>query len=130
LISGPVTLIYFGLILLVAIGGKFCGAFFASRLSGMSWREADSIGVLMNTRGMVELVALNIGMDIGVISHLVFTLLVLMAIITTCMTTPLLDLVYPVNTTSLVLLELGRTISQRSSRNVTVRFRCFDKFDY
>ena len=96
----------------------------------MSWREADSIGVLMNTRGMVELVALNIGMDIGVISHLVFTLLVLMAIITTCMTTPLLDLVYPVNTTSLVLLELGRTISQRSSRNVTVRFHCFDKSDY
>lgn len=95
LISGPDTLFYFGLIMLVAIGGKFCGAFFASRLSGMSWREAGSIGVLMNTRGLVELVALNIGLDIGVISPLVFTLLVLMAIITTLMTTPLLDWIYP-----------------------------------
>jgi len=95
LISGPDTLFFFGLILLVAIGGKFCGAFFASRVSGMSWREAASIGVLMNTRGLVELVALNIGLDIGVISPLVFTLLVLMAIITTLMTTPLLDWIYP-----------------------------------
>jgi len=94
LISGP-ALFYFGLILLVAIVGKFCGAFLASRLSGMSWREAGSIGVLMNTRGMVELVALNIGLDIGVISPLVFTLLVLMAIITTLMTTPVLDWIYP-----------------------------------
>ena len=94
LISGP-ALFYFGLILLVAVVGKFCGAFFASRLTGMSWRESGSIGVLMNTRGMVELVALNIGLDIGVISRLVFTLLVLMAIITTLMTTPILDWIYP-----------------------------------
>jgi len=93
LISGSDTLFYFGLILLVAIVGKFCGAFFASRLSGMSWREAGSIGVLMNTRGMVELVALNLGLDIGVISPLVFTLMVLMAIITTFMTTPVLELI-------------------------------------
>jgi Kef-type K+ transport system membrane component KefB len=96
LISGPDTLIYFGLIMLVAIGGKFFGAFLASRLSGMSWREAGAIGVLMNTRGMVELVALNIGLDIGVISPLVFTLLVFMAVITTIMTTPILEWVYPV----------------------------------
>jgi Kef-type K+ transport system membrane component KefB len=54
----------------------------------MSWREAGAIGVLMDTRGMVEIVALNIGLDIGVISPLGFTLLVLMAIITTMMTTP------------------------------------------
>lgn len=96
LISGP-TLVYFGLILLVAVTGKFCGAFFASKLSGMSWREAGAIGILMNTRGMVELVALNIGLDIGVISRLVFTLLVLMAIITTLMTTPILELLYHPN---------------------------------
>jgi len=95
LISGSNTLFFFGLILMVAIVGKFCGAFFGSRVSGMSWREAGSIGVLMNTRGMVELVALNLGLDIGVISPLVFTLLVLMALITTFMTTPVLEWIYP-----------------------------------
>ena len=95
LISGPDSLFYFGLILLVAIGGKFGGAFLASRVSGMSWREAGSIGVLMNTRGLVELVALNIGLDVGVISPLVFTLMVFMALITSFMTTPVLEWIYP-----------------------------------
>jgi len=98
LISGPDSLLYFGLILLIAIGGKFGGASLASRLSGMSWRESGSIGVLMNTRGLVELVALNIGLDIGVISPLVFTLMVFMALITTFMTTPFLEWIYPPRT--------------------------------
>jgi len=111
LISGPTLLLYFGLIMLVAIGGKFCGAFFASRLTGMQWRESGSIGVLMNTRGMVELVALNIGLDIGVISRLVFSMLVLMAVITTCMTIPLLDLLFPVGRTAdAIRLEAGKDI--------------------
>jgi len=95
LITAPETLFFFGLILVVAISGKFCGACFASKITGMTWREASAVGVLMNTRGMVELVALNIGLDIGVISPLMFTLLVLMAILTTVMTTPLLELVHP-----------------------------------
>jgi Kef-type K+ transport system membrane component KefB len=61
----------------------------------MSWREAGAIGTLMNTRGLMELVILNIGLDIGVISPAVFAMMVLMALATTFMTSPLLELVYP-----------------------------------
>ncbi len=57
--------------------------------------RSGSIGVLMNTRGLVELVALNIGLDVGVISPLVFTLMVFMALITSFMTTPVLEWIYP-----------------------------------
>ncbi len=86
---------YLGLVLLVAIFGKLGGSMIASRLTGLSWREAGTVGVLMNTRGMVELVALNIGLEIGVISPALFTIMVLMALITTFMTTPALHWVYP-----------------------------------
>jgi Kef-type K+ transport system membrane component KefB len=86
---------YLGLVLLVAIFGKLGGSMVASRLTGLSWREAGTLGVLMNTRGLVELVALNIGLDIGVISPTLFTLMVLMALITTFMTSPALHWVYP-----------------------------------
>ncbi len=95
LISGLDSLVYLALILIVAVVGKFGGAFLASKMSGMSWREASSVGVLMNTRGMIELVVLNIGLDIGAISPLVFALMVLMAIITTFMTSPILEFTYP-----------------------------------
>jgi len=61
----------------------------------MPWREAGAIGVLMNTRGLMELVILNIGLDIGVISPALFTMMVLMALTTTLMTMPLLKLIYP-----------------------------------
>ena len=86
---------YLGLVLLVAILGKLGGSMVASRLTGLSWREAGTVGVLMNTRGLVELVALNIGLDIGVISPTLFTIMVLMALITTFMTTPALHWIYP-----------------------------------
>ena len=86
---------YLGLVLLVAIFGKLGGSMLASRLTGLSWREAGTVGVLMNTRGLVELVALNIGLEIGVISPALFTIMVLMALITTFMTTPALHWVYP-----------------------------------
>jgi Kef-type K+ transport system membrane component KefB len=82
-------------IILVAILGKLGGATLASRTFGMSWREATAIGMLMNTRGLIELVALNIGLDIGVLSPTVFTMMVLMALVTTFMTTPLLNRIYP-----------------------------------
>ena len=85
---------YCGLIIVVAIAGKFGGATLSARLSGMPWREAGAIGILMNTRGLMELVILNIGLDIGVISPTLFAMMVLMALVTTFMTTPLLDLVY------------------------------------
>jgi len=85
---------YTALIIAVAILGKFGGSMFAARLSGVSWRDATSLGVLMNTRGLMELIALNIGLDIGVISQTVFSMMVLMALVTTFMTSPLMRIVY------------------------------------
>lgn len=83
------------LIVLVAVAGKLGGGAVAARMTGMTWREAGAIGTLMNTRGLMELVILNIGLDIGVISPAVFAMMVLMALATTFMTSPLLELVYP-----------------------------------
>lgn len=95
LVSGAGMWFYCALIVLVAVGGKLGGSVISSRLAGMSWREAGAIGVLMNTRGLMELVILNIGLDIGVISPALFSMMVLMALITTFITSPLLDLLYP-----------------------------------
>jgi Kef-type K+ transport system membrane component KefB len=81
-----------GLVLLVAVAGKFGGSASAARLLGMPWREALAVGVLMNTRGLMELVILNVGLDIGVITPTLFAMLVLMALATTVMTAPLLTL--------------------------------------
>ncbi|HYJ78761.1 MAG TPA: cation:proton antiporter [Longimicrobiaceae bacterium] len=83
------------LIVLVAVVGKFGGSALAARATGMTWREAGALGVLMNTRGLMELVILNIGLDIGVISPALFAMLVLMALATTFMTSPLLEWIYP-----------------------------------
>jgi Kef-type K+ transport system membrane component KefB len=82
------------LILLVAIGGKFFGAFFAARAMKVPNRQSAAIGVLMNTRGLTELVILNVGRQLGVLDDELFTMLVLMALITTAMTGPLLKRVY------------------------------------
>jgi Kef-type K+ transport system membrane component KefB len=79
------------LIILVATAGKFGGAAFAGRLMGMPWRLAAKLGALMNTRGLMELVVLNVGLDAGLISPTLFTMMVVMALVTTAMTTPLLD---------------------------------------
>ena len=82
------------LILLVAIGGKFVGAFAAARAMKVPSRQSAAIGVLMNTRGLTELVILNVGRQLGVLDDELFTMLVLMALITTAMTGPLLKRVY------------------------------------
>jgi Kef-type K+ transport system membrane component KefB len=82
-------------VLIVAIAGKLGGAALAAGLSGMPWHEAWAVGILMNTRGLVELIILNVGLDLGVISPVLFTMLVLMALATTVMTTPLLDWLGP-----------------------------------
>ena len=95
LISGPEMVLYCGLVFLVAVAGKFGGSMIAARVMGTPWREAASIGVLMNTRGLIELVILNIGLDIGVLTRPLFSIMVLMAVGTTLMTTPLLSLIYP-----------------------------------
>ncbi|QJB33882.1 cation:proton antiporter [Chitinophaga oryzae] len=82
-----------GMIMLVAVAGKFGGSTLTARLMGQSWRQSVSIGALMNTRGLMELVVLNIGYDLGILSPEIFAMMVLMALATTFMTGPLLDLV-------------------------------------
>ena len=95
LISGAQMWGFFGVIMLVACAGKFGGSAFAAKVSGLSWRESSAIGILMNTRGLMELVILTIGFELGVISHALFSMLVLMALVTTAMTTPILQWLYP-----------------------------------
>jgi Kef-type K+ transport system membrane component KefB len=82
-----------GLIILVATAGKFGGSFVAARLSGLGWRESSAIGVLMNTRGLMELIVLNVGLDMGILSPTLFAMLVIMALATTFSTTPVLHLI-------------------------------------
>lgn len=74
----------------IAVSGKFGGAAVAARWTGLSWRDSSALGVLMNTRGLVELIVLNIGLDLGVLTPRLFTMLVVMALATTMMTSPLL----------------------------------------
>ena len=92
LISGPALWLICLLVLVLACAGKIFGGTFSLRLLGESWREALSLGVLMNTRGLVELIVLNIGLDLGVLSPTLFSMLVIMAIVTTMMASPLLAL--------------------------------------
>jgi len=96
LVSGAGMWLLCALIIVVAVAGKLGGASLAARLAGMTWREAGALGVLMNTRGLMELVILNIGLDIGIISPTLFAMMVLMALTTTFMTVPLLEWIYPV----------------------------------
>jgi Kef-type K+ transport system membrane component KefB len=81
------------LIIAVATLGKFGGTLAAARLTGMDWQSSASLGILMNTRGLMELIVLNIGLDLGVISSALFTMMVIMALVTTIATMPLLELV-------------------------------------
>jgi Kef-type K+ transport system membrane component KefB len=92
LLSGGTLWFYCALIVLVAILGKLFGCAVAARASGMSWHNALSVGILMNTRGLIELVILNVGLDLGVISPTLFSMMVIMALVTTFMTTPALAL--------------------------------------
>jgi len=85
------------LIILVAIAGKFGGSTLAARWTGISWKDSMAIGVLMNTRGLMELIVLNIGYDMGILSPRIFAMMVLMALVTTFMAGPLL-----------LLLRVGR----------------------
>lgn len=81
------------LLITVAVAGKLGGCAVAARLVGESWKDSFTIGTLMNTRGLMELVALNIGYEMGVLPPSIFVILVIMALVTTFMTTPLLYLV-------------------------------------
>ena len=95
LVKGHEMWQYCALIVLVATAGKLGGSMLASWLTGMPAREAAGLGTLMNTRGLMELVILNIGLDIKVISPTLFSMMVTMALITTFMTSPVLELLCP-----------------------------------
>jgi hypothetical protein len=82
-----------GLIILVAVIGKFFGSALAAKFVGQNWRDSLTIGALMNTRGLMELIVLNIGLDLKVLSPEVFTMMVIMALVTTSMTGPALNLI-------------------------------------
>ena len=98
------------LVLTVAISGKYLGTYVAARVCGIEKREASALGWLMNTRGLTELIVLNIGLSLGVISPLLFTMLVIMALVTTFMTSPLLEWTYPKHLIQQdVLEEVGQT---------------------
>ena len=114
-----------GIFIVVAIIGKFGGAMFSARFVGESWKDSLYIGALMNTRGLMELVVLTIGYDMGILPPAIFVMLVLMTLVTTFMTTPLVSLINlgfnthdkikkqrstrePLNGTFKVLLSFGR----------------------
>jgi Kef-type K+ transport system membrane component KefB len=95
MVTGHGMWVYTLLVLVVAVAGKLGGCLAAGRLAGMPLRDATALGILMNTRGLMQLIILNIGLDIGVISPVMFSMMVVMALLTTFMTMPLLDAVYP-----------------------------------
>lgn len=93
LINDPYLWKITGFIILVAVVGKFFGSALAAKFVGQNWRDSLTIGALMNTRGLMELVVLNIGYDLGVLSSEIFTMMVIMALVTTFMTGPAIDLI-------------------------------------
>ena len=95
LVSGVSQWLICGLVILVATTGKLAGTFAAAWLTGIDWRGAASLGILMNTRGLMALIVLDIGLNMGVISPALFAMMVIMAVVTTVATTPLLGLVSP-----------------------------------
>jgi len=90
LVSGAADWLICALIIAVATAGKFGGTTIAAKLVGLDWRDSAALGILMNTRGLVELIVLNIGLDLGVLTPRLFTMLVIMALVTTMMTSPML----------------------------------------
>lgn len=95
LIRGAALWLVTAAIILTAVVGKLGGCAVAARATGMSWRDATALGTLMNTRGLMELVILNVGLNAGAITPTVFAMMVLMALGTTVMTSPLLALWKP-----------------------------------
>jgi Kef-type K+ transport system membrane component KefB len=92
LVAGAEQWLICGFIILTATLGKFGGTLLAARLTGLSWHSAAMLGTLMNTRGLMELIVLNVGLDLKVISPTLFAMMVLMAITTTALTAPVLRL--------------------------------------
>ncbi len=93
LINDPYLWKVTGFIILVAVVGKFLGSALAAKFVGQSWSDSLTIGALMNTRGLMELIVLNIGLELNVLTPEVFTMMVIMALVTTFMTGPALDII-------------------------------------
>jgi Kef-type K+ transport system membrane component KefB len=91
MLNSPSIWLWTGVVLVVAIGGKMGGTVLAARWTGQSWRDSVALGAMLNTRGLVELIVLNIAYNAHVFSQTLFTMLVVMALITTMMTTPILN---------------------------------------
>ncbi|HLP05846.1 MAG TPA: cation:proton antiporter [Paludibacter sp.] len=112
LIDSPSLWIMTSAIILVAITGKFIGSAITAKVVGQNWKDSLTIGILMNTRGLVELVVLNIGYDLGVLSPQIFTMMVIMALVTTFMTTPVLALIQRLMPEKEIEQEFIRTQAQ------------------
>lgn len=108
------------LVLVVAIGGKFLGAAGAARAQGLSNRRAMAVGTLMNTRGLTELVILNVGKNLHVLDPQMYTIMVVMAVVTTVMTEPLLRLVYPDRLLNADLADAERAAGESPTYQVLV----------
>lgn len=107
------------LVIVIAVTGKFIGSALSARFVGQNWHSSLTIGALMNTRGLMELVALNIGYDLGVLTDEMFAILVLMAIVTTFMTGPALDFI---NRYFKPEKEDDNGISKKNNYNVLISF--------
>ena len=108
-----------GAIILVAIAGKFAGSAIAARFVGQSWKDSFTIGALMNSRGLMELVVLNIGYDLGVLGPEIFAMMVIMALVTTLMTGPSLDIIDRI---------FGKTKELSAAEDMPSKFRILVSF--
>jgi Kef-type K+ transport system membrane component KefB len=105
------ALVVLALVFVIATAGKLGPAYAASRVGGLRPRQSATVAALVNTRGLTELIALNVGLDDGIIGQRLFTILVLMALITTCMTGPLLSLIGPIDAQQLVRAKRTRELA-------------------
>ncbi|MBP9794281.1 MAG: cation:proton antiporter [Flavobacterium sp.] len=113
LINDPYLWKITGFIILVAVVGKFVGSALAAKFVGQNWKDSLTIGALMNTRGLMELVVLNIGYDLGVLTSEIFTMMVIMALVTTFMTGPALDLInFMFKTKNVVVPEIEEAVNK------------------
>ncbi len=120
LLNRPELWLLCAAVVAVAISGKYFGTYISARVSGIDNREASALGWLMNTRGLTELIVLNIGLSLGVISPLLFTMLVIMALVTTFMTSPLLEWTYPKRLIKLDTIEPKTEVVAEVSYRVLV----------
>ena len=115
---GLAGLVNLALIMVVAVAGKFGGAYYGARITGVRRRQSGALASLMNTRGLTEIVILTVGLQLGILNKSLFTLMVVMAIVTTGMAGPLLKVIYPVRIMERDIAEadraaLGKTAAHR-----------------